>query len=239
LLLPQVDPSGSLQPPFPSQRRGLEQLSSLLLRGSGAQAPRLLHFWQLPQEPTLQHTPSRQFPVAHSEPEEQPVPAVFFFTQLPPLQMKPETQSPSPPQPPGHPPPLQRRGAQDWDEAAAQAPRPSHRRAGTAASPLQVAAAQMVAPGCLRQAPRPSHIPSSPHPEAGVSSQLLCGSVPSLMGRHLPAAPPVAAAEQDRHRPLQASSQQVPSTQNPEEHSAVWVQPPPLAFLAVQAPDRQ
>ena len=54
------------------------------------------------------------------------------------------------------------------------------------------------------------------------------------MFAHVPLAPPVRAAEQAVHVPVQALLQQTPSTQKPEVHSRVAAQAAPFAFFATQ-----
>jgi hypothetical protein len=92
--------------------------------------PARLHARQVPQLPTLQHTPSTQLPLVHSPPSPQLAPSAFLATQLPPLQKKPPAQSPSPAQLPRQAEAPQTNGLQLSGAALAQLPAPLQRDSG-------------------------------------------------------------------------------------------------------------
>lgn len=80
----------------------------------------------------------------------------------------------------------------------------------------------------LRHPPAPSQRPSVPHDVAPWSLQTLrLSDVPAASGVHLPF---VDASEQLRQAPVQAWSQQTPSTQNPDLQSAAAVHVPPFCL---------
>src|SRR5262245_52259022 len=85
-----------------------------------------------------------------------------------------------------------------------------------------------------RQAPAPSHWPSRlqgfMESSAGVAVHSLSGSMPSLMGKHVPFAPPVLTAEQARQRPPHVLLQHTPSTQKPDWHCVADVHDPPFTW---------
>ena len=101
-----------------------------------------------------------------------------------------------------------------------QVPAPLQVRAGVYVEPMHDSPTQVV-PDChLRQAPAPSHVPSSPQLEAASCAHSLSGSVPAVTARQRPSAAPVLAFAQALQAPPQADSQQTPSTQKPLAHSA-------------------
>jgi hypothetical protein len=95
--------------------------------------------------------------------------------------------------------------------------------------PGQDAAAQAVPAAYTRHAPLPSHAPSVPQLAAPWSTQRPAGSVPPVA--MFEQRPRVPESTQERHVPVQASSQQTPCAQNPETHSAPSAQvlPKPLS----------
>ena len=97
--------------------------------------------------------------------------------------------------------------------AAPQVPVPSQSRAGVSVEPVHDSVEHAVPAIHLRQAPAPSHMPSSPQLEASAAVHSLSGSLPAVMGRQRPSAAPVLVLAQALQRPVQAVSQQTPSTQ--------------------------
>jgi hypothetical protein len=89
-----------------------------------------------------------------------------------------------------------------------------------------------------RQAPEPLHHPSVPQalPSALHS---LSGSSPSRIGAQTPSAAPVLARAQASQVPLQARSQQTPSTHRLDPHSVADPQAAPLARLPPHLPSTQ
>jgi hypothetical protein len=80
----------------------------------------------------------------------------------------------------------------------------------------------------LRQPPAPSHLPSVPHEAAPWSLQTLRLSIaPAASGVHLPFDD---SSEQLRHEPVQAWSQQTPSTQKFDLQSAAALHVPPFCL---------
>jgi hypothetical protein len=101
-------------------------------------------------------------------------------------------------------------------------PAPLQVRAGVYVDPVHDSITQVVPEDHLRQAPAPSHSPSSPQVDADSWVQSPLGSVPFETGRQRPSGWPVLALEQAEQRPAHAVSQQTLSTQFPLAHS-----PPP------------
>ena len=93
---------------------------------------------------------------------------------------------------------------------ALQVPAPSQVDAAWIVALEQLAAWQTVAAAHLRQAPAPSQKPSVPQVEAGDAEQSLRGLVPGSANLHVPR---LFVAEQVWQVPVQAVSQQTPSTQ--------------------------
>jgi hypothetical protein len=94
-------------------------------------------------------------------------------------------------------------------------PPPPLQSCPVAAFPLQELAPHDVPAGQSAQPPLPSHLPSVPHPSVEVTGQLsLCGFVCAAAGPHVPSFVPdcLSAAAHARQSPLQALSQQTPST---------------------------
>src|SRR5262252_6543749 len=89
----------------------------------------------------------------------------------------------------------------------------------------------------LRQAPLPSHMPSLPQVDGVACVHSLSGSVPFVTGRQRPSARPVFAFTQALQVPVQAVSQQTPSTHWLLAHSVAAAQGLPLpAPLGASAP---
>jgi hypothetical protein len=157
-----------------------------------AQAPLLLHFWQVPQALTEQHAPSTQLPELHWPPAVQAAPSPLR-PQLPPL----------------HVPLLQSRSAlqvcrqtsagpshlklpHDWVCMGGQAPAPSHLASSTAVLVLdgQLLSRQVVLLSHLLQLPLASHLPSFPQLVLALATHSPAGStVPAATFLHVPTEP--------------------------------------------------
>jgi len=83
------------------------------------------------------------------------------------------------------------------------------------AAPLHVPAPHVVPWMYLRQAPCPSHVPSSPQVATALAGQVVAarGLMPSGTNEHIPIAPGTLHA---LHVSVHAVSQQTPSTQKPD-----------------------
>src|SRR5262245_33333864 len=126
------------------------------------------------------------------------------------------------------PPAPHTKGAQGREDPAMHVPTPSQVDASRRVEPVQLPAAQTVPWAYLRQAPAPSHMPSLPQLVAPSSAQSLAGSVPAGTGEQVPNLPAMLQAWQ---APVQAVSQQTPSTQMPLAHSPGAVQSAPIDFF--------
>jgi hypothetical protein len=127
----------------------------------------------------------------------------------------------------------------DWSVAVPQVPAPSQVRAGVNVATLHDAATQTVPTVYLRHAPRPSHVPSSPHVDNGSAVHSASGSVPPMIALQTPLAWAVFEPAHAMQLPVHAVSQQKPSTQAPVEHCEGSVQAEPWPFTVVQTPPRQ
>jgi hypothetical protein len=94
-----------------------------------------------------------------------------------------------------------------------QVPAPSQVAGGVYVVTEHDSGAQVVPTIHRRQPPLPSQVPSRPQVDAGSTGHSLSGSVPPTIGRQRPSAAAVFAFAQAAHEPLQADSQQTPSTQ--------------------------
>jgi hypothetical protein len=108
-----------------------------------------------------------------------------------------------------------------------QTPAPSQVRAGVYVDPLQDSGTQVVPEVYRRQAPAPSHWPSSPQLSAVSAVHSSSGSVPPLTARQRPFVAPVFVLAQALQAPVHADSQQTLSTQLPVAHSTDAVQATP------------
>ena len=79
-------------------------------------------------------------------------------------------------------------------------------------------------------------MPLLPQVDCASAAHSLSGSVPAVMPRQRPSAAPVLAFEQAMQRPLQALSQQRPSTQKLLVHWPAAVQGAPFACGVTQCP---
>jgi hypothetical protein len=175
---------------------------------------------QVPVQAVAQQTPWAQVPELQSALAPQLAP-MGFNPQLPDTQKLPVAQSVSPEQVVLHwPEEPQMKGAQDWLAGEAQVPLPSQRPAKVSAPPVQPALWQATPAGYFSQAPAPSQVPSVPQLDLPVSVQPCRGFVPRSAGIQLPAVP---SPLQETQAPVQAVSQQTPSTQKPDLHAAVAV----------------
>src|SRR3954452_20026212 len=98
-------------------------------------------------------------------------------------------------------------GLHDRSMPGAQAPVASQRPATRSAPMLHESMPHTVLTAYLRQAPMPSHCPSSPQVAAVPSAQEPCRSIPSGTLRHVPSLP---ATAHDLHAPLHAAEQHRP-----------------------------
>jgi len=110
----------------------------------------------------------------------------------------------------------------------AQTPVASQRPATRSAPMLHESAPQTVLTAYLRQAPMPSHCPSSPQVAAVPSAQWPWRSIPSGTLRQVPSLP---ATAHDLQVPLHAVVQHLPCAQNVELHSSLAPQLAPGGFL--------
>jgi hypothetical protein len=186
-----------------------------------------------PEHAESQQTPSAQKPEAHSTAPPQVWPGVFWGTHRPAEQKLPGTHWASVVQLPRQAVAPHRNSPQGWVAGAGQAPWPLHPAASVAVPAAHVGARQLMDPPGYAQA------------EVEVPSQAPRHRLPSVAQGCLPARglpetglqmPGWPGSAQAAHWPLQAVSQQTPSTQKPEVH---WLLPPQVAawaFLAVHTP---
>jgi len=180
----------------------------------------------------LQHTPSTQKPEAQSAALLQTPPSCLG-PQLWLTQAMPAVQSASLMHVGLQAPPAQRNGVQSRRPGGLHVPRPSHVPGVLRRSPAQEGSTQTVSAAYFAQAPKPSHVPVSPHFAAPLSVQTFRGSgLPWSMGQQVPSRP---VWLHDTHAPWQASAQQTPSVQKPEAQSELFVQPVPF-ILRPQLP---
>ena len=119
---------------------------------------------------------------------------------------------------------LQANGAQGTAGPATQLPAPSQDDPAVMLLPEQTPSPQRTPLGYLRQAPRPSQVPSKPQLSGGCTPQPL-SSLPSAAGEQVPSLP---ATLQARQRALHEVAQQTPSTQKSLRHWLLAVQVAPL-----------
>ena len=231
------------QAPLPSQRF-LQESSLHLPLGSGAPAatlvqvpcmPGIAQDLQMPVQALLQQTPSTQLPLEQSAPLPH-LPPFSRLPQEPALQTVPPAHWVSLPQVPRQLLPLQPlKGAQLRVPDAGQVPL-LHLAAivPTLLAASHLAPRQVVLLSYLAQAPLPSHLPLVPQVLAAWTGQPE-SATPAAVGTHLPR---VAGFEQLWQAPVQALSQQTPSTQKALSHSEFMVQVWPGPNLP-QLPARQ
>lgn len=193
--------------------------------------PARAHDWQVPLQAELQQKPCAQYPVTHSVPAVQGLPA-GFSPQLPELQTAGATHCPFPLHVFRQSPPVPHwNGEQVCVPPGWQLPVPSHRLASVFVYPVHVCVEQIVPETYFRHAPVPSHIPSSPQLVEPSSPHSLSGSLPPVTGRHRPLPCPVFGCAHAWHVPAHADSQHTPSTQNPDRQLTAAVQVAPTAPL--------
>jgi hypothetical protein len=195
--------------------------------------PAIAHDLQVPVQAVAQQTPCAQIPELQSPSAPQVAP-IGFLPQLPATQKLPVVQSLSLAHVVLHcPADPHMNGMQDWLAGAAQAPLPSQRPAKVRVVPVHPAVWQAMPAGYFSQLPAPSQVPSVPQLDAPVSWHLPRGLVPRSAGMQLPIVPWPA---QVRQSPVQALSQQTPSTQKPDLQSCAAVQASPLASVGPVVP---
>jgi hypothetical protein len=164
---------------------------------------------------TLQQTPSLQKPEAQSVPTVHTAPR-GFGPQLPLTHFTPPEQSLSDAHAAKHLLVLvsQSKGAHTVAGPGLQRPTPSQTFTLPTEAPSHVPALQTVPAACLRQAPAPLQVPSSPQVEASALGQTLAarGGRPLGTNEQVPGDCGVLHALQVS---VQAVLQQTPSTQNP------------------------
>jgi hypothetical protein len=117
-----------------------------------------------------------------------------------------------------------------------QTPAPSHFAVARSEPVVHMGGVQVVPARYLRQAPAPSQKPSVPQVEAGEAEQSLRGLVPGSANAHVPR---LFVAAQVWQVPVQAVSQQTPSTQWPLVQSPAPAQAVPFVSCGMQAPAEQ
>jgi hypothetical protein len=117
-----------------------------------------------------------------------------------------------------------------------QVPDPLQVDAACAVALEQLDARQTVPATCLRQAPAPSQKPSLPQVDGSLAEHSARGSVPASAALHVPR---LFVAPQVWQLPLQAVSQQTPSTQKPLAQSPVTAHAVPFVSCGTQAPAAQ
>jgi hypothetical protein len=205
---------------------------------TGLHTPALSHASHWPVHAVSQHTPSTQLPFAHCEAAPQAAPPARFATQMPPEQNSAAAQSVSAVQLPSQRVPAIRQptAPQLCSWSGPQLPLPWQADERVATPSAHAGARQLVpAPG-YEQLSRsaPSHRP--PHALWSVAHRRRapCGA-PST-AEHTPSAP---ATSQASHWPPQERSQQTPSTQKPDAHSADVLHDEPGASRGTQTPPEQ
>jgi hypothetical protein len=175
-----------------------------------------------------QQTPWAQMPEPHSVPSEQNEPLGFLPHEFA-VHTFPEAQLASTVHWPKHLLPLHANGAQATASNPTQFPVASQAAAGLYTPFTHDSSAQMVVALYFRQAPAPSQRPSVPQVEAGWAMQVPRGSA-APAGADMQT-PSDDGSAQLRQAPLQAFSQQTPSTQKPLRHSSGPLQVCPSFFL--------
>jgi hypothetical protein len=232
------------QPATPSQVPVRPQLAApwsvQIPRGSGTPAATgkqlpsregRLHFTHAPLQATAQQTLSAQCPEAHSSSITQCAPFIFL-PQLPFWQAWPLTHWLLATQVLKHArlDGSQENGAQISVGPGLHRPSSVQTYSPTTESFSQLPSRHTVPGTCLRHAPAPSHLPSSPQLDAGDAGHADAARGLAPVGRftHDPAEP---ATAHDLHPSVQAVVQQTPSAQNPLAHSLAHAQASPASFL--------
>jgi hypothetical protein len=117
---------------------------------------------------------------------------------------------------------------------AVQVPVPVQVLAMVSMLPVHEAAAQTVPDAQSWQAPEPLQLPLLPQVDIAVAVHWLAGTgaVPAVTLPHVPSVPPVSAAEQAMHVPVQAKLQQTPLAQKPLAHCPAPVHAAPFGAPA-------
>jgi hypothetical protein len=196
--------------------------------------PARLQASHCPPQALSQQTPSTQFPVAHCEAAEQAEPPASSGTQSPPEHQSPATQSVSAEQLPLQAAGPHWYGAQAWVCGAGQWPAPSQAAANVATPEAQLGPRHCPVEYAQAAPLLPSHSPPQADPSVAHAGRAPCGA--PATARQVPAEPKTSQAW---HCPLQAWSQQTPSTQFPVAH---WLAPPheaPATSCGTQTPAAQ
>jgi hypothetical protein len=224
----------SHMPVFPQEPSCAHSLSGSVPPATARHSPSIWPFFALrhdshkPPHALPQQTPSAQTPEEHSS----AAPQVWPFARFPPhkllMHFTPCEQSPSPAQVVLQTPAAQPYWPQFCAAEAVHTPLPSHMEADLAPSAVHEPAAHIDWFDHTLHEPAPSHIPVVPQVAASFASQSFRGSLPSCTLAQTPFAFPVCACKHERQEPLQAFSQQTPSTQESDaqcsffEHSIPW-----------------
>jgi hypothetical protein len=198
--------------------------------GTTLHVPRLpacAHDWQVPPHAVAQHTPcahtfdAQSTSAAHVAPFD-------FLPHTPPLQVFGLThcvfdvhvarQAAAP----------HWNGVHEDCVPAAHVPVPLHWGADVNVEPAHVAAPQVVPAAYRRQAPAPSHVPSSPQFMAPPSVHWFSGSWPAATSEQVPRLP---ASAHERQVPVHELEQQTPCWQKLEPHSAPAAHAAPSSFF--------
>jgi hypothetical protein len=237
VLLPHEVPAAYFsQAPLPSQKPSCRQVddpwsshwaSGSWPAGTLMQVPALFaiaHDLHVPVQVVAQQTPCAQMAELQSALAAQVAP-MGFLPQLPDRQNVPVWQSVSAMQVVLHCPPVPHmNGAQVWLAGAEQVPVPSQRPAKVSVEPVQPAVWQATPAGYFSHTPVPSQVPSVPQVAAPLSLHWPRGLVPRSAGTQVPLMYDPAQVTQ---APVQALSQQTPSTQNPDRQAVADVHASP------------
>jgi hypothetical protein len=189
--------------------------------------PARLHAWHGPGQALSQQRPCSQAPVAHSAALAHAAPPLFFM-HVPPMQESFIAQSVATAHVVVQAVGPQMNGVHACTAPGTQTPAPSHFAVARSEAAVHVGGEQVVPDRYLRQAPAPSHVPSSPQVSEPLSAHWPSGSCPAGMVEQVPAVP---ARLHDWQIPLHAVVQHAPSSQKPELHSSAVVHAPPSGFL--------
>jgi hypothetical protein len=190
--------------------------------------PASAHDLHAPVHAVAQHTPCAHTLLAHSPAAEHAAP-IGFLPHDPPLHTFPVLHWALVEHCPKHLLPLHANGRHVSAAGATHFAVASQVEAGVYIALAQVSGAHTVPGAYLRHDPAPSHLPSVPPVDAGCAAQPLRGSVaPAGTVEQLPIADGSAHV---LHGPLQALSQQTPSTQNPLAQAAATLQAWPLLLV--------
>jgi hypothetical protein len=195
-------------------------------------SPSRLQLSQAPVQALLQQTASTQLPLSHSAPAAHEAPSILRQAPAPLHAVAEHSVSGSTPvgigaQAPSLPPVLS--ATQAWHSpvhAVSQQTPSTHLRLVHSSLALQLRPLALVA-----HRPVPVQVCPPGHSFAG--------SVPAVMGPHMPSVPPVSVAAQASHRSPHASTQQTPSVQLLLRHCSPEVQAVPGGCRGTHAPRLQ